>query len=142
MVEEPDAAPPARQACSLIGNSSSSLAVPAFSASNSMVSVISLDMLAGCIWASAFFSHRTAPVSESTRMPNSAEVSKAKAGRAANPTISISANATDRRMVRVGVDPDIAETLFKSIEAYTNEIMLLFDDDAGTGISSIGDGFE
>ena len=68
IVEPPDGAPPLRQAFSLIVISSSSLSLPSAIAWNTTSAVISLDMLAGGLSSSAFFSNSTVPVSASIRI--------------------------------------------------------------------------
>ena len=59
-------APPVRQACSLITNSSVSETLPFLIASNTISSVISFAMLAGSTGASESLSSSTVPVSTST----------------------------------------------------------------------------
>ena len=63
IVDEPDAAPPVRQAYSLTMNSSSRLTLPSRMAPKSTSSVISLLMLAGYIVSFSFLPHSTSPVS-------------------------------------------------------------------------------
>jgi hypothetical protein len=68
MVEPPETAPPRRQASSLTVNCWSSVIVPAFSASKTMIMVIILLMEAGGTGTSASFSKSTRPVRASIRI--------------------------------------------------------------------------
>ena len=68
MVEPPEGAPPLRQAFSVMVISSSSLSLPCAISLNTTSAVISLDMLAGGMSLSAFFSNSTVPLSASIRI--------------------------------------------------------------------------
>ena len=68
IAEPPDGAPPLRQAFSLMVISSSILSLPCAIVCSTSSTVISLDMLAGGLSLSAFFSNRTVPLSASIRI--------------------------------------------------------------------------